>query len=198
MNLRHGSSQVVQHGVPRRFANRAGLTVLAQTRNGASGSRSIVTPSLSQKMTCKELLDKKKRMEHPDAYRDDIDTVQYCFTNDNVDELKGSVKIKKQWGLPVLNMQGNLVGVVTKHDLNTKDGVFVEEVMSSPVVAAHTDDTVSWAKSLMDKHKVKRVPVIDSRDGHCVGMICWDEIISPAARSSGDLLAEQGMMNIDM
>lgn len=138
--------------------------------------RSLPRSSLSTSMTCKELLDRKKAVEHPDAYREDVDTVLFCCTTDNVDELKGSVKIKKQWGLPVLNPQGNVVGVVTKHDLNTKDGTFVEDVMSSPPVAAHADDTLRWTLSLMDKYSVTRVPVITPGDGRCVGMICRDDI----------------------
>lgn len=155
---------------------RSGLKPLRNRARASGKIRSLPRPTVSTRMTCKELLDHKKAIEHPDAYREDIDTLQFCCMNDNVDELKGSVKIKKQWGLPVLNHLGNVVGVVTKHDLNTKDGIFVEDVMSSPPVAAHADDTLTWAVSLMNKYGVERLPVITSGDGHCVGMISREDI----------------------
>lgn len=172
--------------------------------------KSLPRSSVPMSMTCKELLDRKKAIEHPDAYRDDVDTLQFCCLNDNVDELKGSVKIKKQWGLPVLNPQGNVVGVVTKHDLHTKDGMFVEDVMSSPPVAVHADDSLGWAISLMDKYSVERLPVITSGDGHCVGMICRDDIecmivrgkkqkkILPQGAMAGSVEGAMRHHNIDM
>ena len=177
-----------------------------RTQSRCGMIKSLPRSSVPMSMTCKELLDRKKAIEHPDAYREDVDTVQFCCTNDNVDELKGSVKIKKQWGLPVLNPQGNVVGVVTKHDLNNKEGIFVEDVMSSPPVAAHADDTLSWAIGLMDKYSVERLPVITSGDGRCVGMICRDDIERMLLRgnkkmmSTGPMAVEGAMKhhNIDI
>ncbi|KAI8101565.1 hypothetical protein M9435_001669 [Picochlorum sp. BPE23] len=122
-------------------------------------------------MTLGELLDRKKKAEHPDAYRDHVDTLQYCHAEDNVDELKGSVKMKKQGALPVLDAQGGLIGVVTRFDLDTKDGVVVGDVMTTPPVVVRADDTVGSALSLMSAHKVKKLPVIDQGSGHCTGMV---------------------------
>lgn len=166
------------------FGNRSRVT---------EGIRSLPRSSVATSVTCKELLDRKKSIEHPDAFREDVDTLQFCCTNDNVDELKGSVKIKKQWALPVLNPQGNVVGVVTKHDLQNKEGIFVEDVMSSPPIAAHADDTLSWAISLMDKYSVERLPVITSGDGRCVGMICRDDIECMILRGKKNMMSTGAM-----
>jgi CBS domain-containing protein len=159
----------------------------------SEGIRSLPRSSVATSVTWKELLDRIKSIEHPDAFREHVDTLQFCCTNDNVDELKGSVKIKKQWGLPVLNPQGNVVGVVTKHDLHTKEGIFVEDVMSSPPVAAHADDTLSWAISLMDKYSVERLPVITSGDGRCVGMICRYDIECMILRGNKNMVSRGAM-----
>lgn len=177
----------------------------------SSGWRRSRDPLKKQKgplMTLGELLDRKKKAEHPDAYKDHVDTLQFCHSEDNVDELKGSVKMKKQGALPVLDGQGGLIGVVTRFDLDTKDGVIVGDVMTAPPVVVRADDTVGSALSLMNAYKVKKLPVIDEGTGHCAGMISELDVLPffnsrqarPTSPPAGEY--EDSMMahhhNIDM
>lgn len=117
-----------------------------------------------------------------------------CGPEDNVDELKGSLAIKKYGGLPVVDNDGKLVGVVSKTDWNTKEGDYVHEVMSTPPVAAKRSDNVTAAACLMLKYKVGRIPVVDD-EKHCVGMVTRNDVFTVLAVDSGN---EKEILNIDM
>jgi predicted transcriptional regulator len=122
--------------------------------------------------TCRDFLDHKRRLNHSHA-------VHYysCSPGDAVDAVLGSVKIKRQSGLPVIDPQERLVGIVTKHDLATKEGMLVEDVMSAPPVSIFDNARLGSALDLMSKYKVSRLPVVDEEDGKCVGIITADDIL---------------------
>lgn len=115
-----------------------------------------------------------------------------CQPMDNIDELKGSVAMKKVNALPVLNHENVLVGVVSKADLNL-DGSEVQDVMSTPPVAAKATDTATLAACLMLKYKIHHIPIVDDNK-KCVGIVTSSDIFSALAEDSGD----QEIMNIDM
>lgn len=115
-----------------------------------------------------------------------------CQPMDNIDELKGSVAMKKVNALPVLNHENVLVGVVSKADLNL-DGSEVQDVMSTPPVAAKANDTVTMAACLMIKHEIHHIPIVDDKN-KCIGIVTSSDIFSALAEDSGD----QEIMNIDM
>jgi CBS domain-containing protein len=82
--------------------------------------------------------------------------------------------------LPIVENQENkrLAGVVTDRDLVLKlmaDGLdpwttVVEGAISKPAVTCSPDDSYDEALHLMEKHRVKRVPVVDN-SGRVVGVI---------------------------
>lgn len=82
--------------------------------------------------------------------------------------------------LPIIENQENkkLTGVVTDRDLVLKlmaDGLdpwttAVECAMSKPALACSPDDGYDEALQLMERHQIKRVPVVD-RSGRVVGVI---------------------------
>lgn len=115
-----------------------------------------------------------------------------CQPMDNIDELKGSVAMKKVNALPVLNHEDVLVGVVSKADLNL-DGSEVQDVMSTPPVAAKVNDTVIMAACLMIKHEVHHIPIVDDNN-KCIGIVTSSDIFSALAEDNGG----QEIMNIDM
>jgi acetoin utilization protein AcuB len=87
--------------------------------------------------------------------------------------------------LPVVDAEGNLVGIITQSDLELffstapSPGVLkrqyrVDQVMQSPVVTVSPDFPLEEAANLMLQHKIGGIPVIEG--GTVVGMITESDI----------------------
>jgi acetoin utilization protein AcuB len=96
--------------------------------------------------------------------------------------------------LPVVDAEGNLVGVVTRNDLEIflskaeSPGVLkrqhrVDQVMSQEVVAVSPDCPLEEAASLMVKHKIGSLPVME--DEQVVGIITETDIFRQFAAVLG-------------
>jgi CBS-domain-containing membrane protein len=161
------------------------LFPLAQLRSSRAPRFSLRTT------TCRDFLDCKKDSRHPNASH-----YFSCSPGDVVDDVKGSVKLKKQNVLPVIDPENRLVGVVTKGDLTNRDGVLVQDVMTTPPVTIFDSDHLHSALDLMRKYNLTRLPVIDNTHGRCIGMITHDEIVVPV--DNGNLESLQRMESVDM
>lgn len=77
--------------------------------------------------------------------------------------------------LPVVNSDGQVVGILTRRDLQLAARYFhempaeVSEVMHAPVVTIAPDANLSTAADLMTEDRIGGLPVVDGR--HLVGMI---------------------------
>lgn len=94
--------------------------------------------------------------------------------------------------LPVVNAQGDVVGIVTRRDLQLAARFFHEapaeigEVMHAPVVTIAADASLSAAAERMMAERIGCLPVID--DGrHLAGMLTETDLF----RALRDLLAAQ-------
>ncbi|MEO5807833.1 CBS domain-containing protein [Devosia sp.] len=113
-------------------------------------------------------------------------------------------------GLPVIDDDGTMVGIVTEGDLidrmelghgpapelstqQARDDFIkshswrVQDVMSRPVVTVNEETTIEEIASLFSSRKIKRVPVI--REGHLVGVVSRADLIGIIARSKPSLIA---------
>ncbi len=75
-------------------------------------------------------------------------------------------------GMPVLDDEGRLVGIITGRDLRfcRDDSLLVRDVMTrNPIVETGTPSTSS-AREKFDKHRIEKLPVIDD-SGHLTGLI---------------------------
>lgn len=86
-------------------------------------------------------------------------------------------------GLPVVDANNHVLGVVTEFDLlkAVRDGkdlqtVKAEEIMGHPAVSVEEDDSIESVIDKMTTHHVIRVPVI--RNGKLVGVISRADILS--------------------
>jgi CBS domain-containing protein len=86
-------------------------------------------------------------------------------------------------GLPVVDAQGRVLGVVTEFDLlkAVQDGkdlqtVKAEEIMSRPAVCVEEEDSLEAVIAKMTTHNIIRVPVV--REGKLVGVIARADILS--------------------
>lgn len=82
-------------------------------------------------------------------------------------------------GIPVVDEQDKLVGIVTNRDLRFEKRMArpVAEVMtSSSIITAQPDTTMSQAEDILQEHKIEKLPVVDAR-GKLVGLITYKDII---------------------
>ncbi|MBI3795572.1 MAG: CBS domain-containing protein [Deltaproteobacteria bacterium] len=86
-------------------------------------------------------------------------------------------------GLPVVDAQGTVIGVVTEFDLlnAVREGkdlqtVKAAEIMGRPAVCVEEDETIDAVIAKMTTHHIIRVPVV--RGGKLVGVIARADILS--------------------
>src|SRR5690606_22729576 len=80
----------------------------------------------------------------------------------NVDELCGRYRIS---GVPVVDADGYLVGIVTNRDMRvvTDPNALVRDVMTPmPLVTAPVGVSKADALALLRRHKVQKLPLVDS------------------------------------
>ena len=118
-------------------------------------------------------------------------------------------------GMPVLDTDGRVVGVVSEADILAKEGdeqkqggflqwlidpadpwvaarfdaVTVGDAMSAPAQTILADRTVAEAATLMLDENVNRLPVVDT-DGKLIGLVSRGDLVRAFARSDEEILKE--------
>lgn len=78
-------------------------------------------------------------------------------------------------GVPVVDEQGQLLGVVTEADLISKQGKTATDIMSARVVTVHEATPVDEIAQILTSNRFKRVPVM--RDDKLVGIVSRADIV---------------------
>jgi len=81
-------------------------------------------------------------------------------------------------GIPIVDEQKRLVGIVTNRDLRfqTDGSAPLKSLMTSTgLVTAPVGTTLEEAEELLQKHKIEKLPVVD-RDGYLKGLITFKDI----------------------
>ncbi|MCW3102556.1 MAG: dehydrogenase [Bacteroidetes bacterium] len=89
------------------------------------------------------------------------------------------MKENKIGGIPVVNANRELIGIVTNRDLRFEKNVKrpVKEVMTSKnVVVAKVGTDLKKAEQILQNHKIEKLPVVD-RNNKLVGLITYRDII---------------------
>lgn len=63
------------------------------------------------------------------------------------------------------------------------DGMTVSDVMTPRVVSIGPDESIFEAAALIDRHGVRRLPVVDD-DGYLIGIVARSDLVRSMARSS--------------
>jgi CBS domain-containing protein len=93
--------------------------------------------------------------------------------------------------LPVLDLDGKLMGVITDRDiciaLGTRNwsarDLAVRDVAAKPVFTCGPEDDVHEGLKVMRQHKVRRVPAVNE-EGKLVGILCLNDIALRAERGN--------------
>jgi len=132
----------------------------------------------------------------------DVMTVDpaFCTPETSVEDA-AKLMVQHQCGeIPVVESHASLepIGVVTDRDIvcrlvaNGKNPLAysVEHCMSQPVVTVRTDMSLDEVVSTMEKHQIRRVPVVDAT-GACVGIIAQADVAwAEDEREVGKLVRE--------
>jgi CBS-domain-containing membrane protein len=78
-------------------------------------------------------------------------------------------------GLPVLNHEGDVVGMVSDFDLLARDGETAGEVMSPDVQTVSEDTDIREARALLIEQRLARLPVFRGRE--LVGIVSRGDIL---------------------
>jgi CBS-domain-containing membrane protein len=78
-------------------------------------------------------------------------------------------------GVPVIDQDGYMVGIVTQADIIGKEGDTVAAIMTKRVVSAREDTTVDEVAQVLTSNHFKRLPVL--RDERVVGVVSRADIV---------------------
>src|SRR5262249_6100860 len=85
--------------------------------------------------------------------------------------------------LPVFDPADQVIGVITDRDIvcrvvaegKNPMAYSAETCMSDPVVTVRADESLDEVVATMERHQIRRVPVVDDR-GSCVGIISQADV----------------------
>ena len=106
-----------------------------------------------------------------------------CSPDTTLDQVAKMVVQNNCGEIPVIDVNDHPVGVVTDRDIvcrvvaNGKNPMAhtAESCMSQPVVTVDANDTLDDVVATMEKHQIRRVPVVDER-GCCAGIISQADV----------------------
>jgi len=82
-------------------------------------------------------------------------------------------------GLPVVNANNVVMGVVTEYDVISKEGQTVGEIMTRGVISVTPDTDLEDVGHILVHERIKRLPVLDS--GRLVGIVSRADLVREVA-----------------
>ena len=106
-----------------------------------------------------------------------------CSPDATLDEVARLMLENDCGEIPVLDTSDRPIGVVTDRDIvcrvvaegKNPIAYTAESCMSGPVVTVRADAPLDDVLATMEKHQIRRVPVVDERDS-CVGIISQADV----------------------
>jgi len=144
----------------------------------------------------------------------DVMTTRVVFVRQNATYKNMAAELREHHisGLPVLDDEGKVVGLVSEADLLAKEaldgeipgrsgailsrreraratGETAADLMTRPPITITADDSAVQAARLMQGKRVKRLPVV-AADGHLIGIVSRVDVLSVYGRPDGDIKLE--------
>lgn len=104
-----------------------------------------------------------------------------CCASESIEEAAAVLAEKKISGLPVVDAQGYILGVLSEVDIITRHPGHktVGDVMTRTVIAVNEDTPIERIAAQIAQHRIKRVPV--TRDGVLVGIVTRSDLVRAMA-----------------
>lgn len=86
-------------------------------------------------------------------------------------------------GVPVIDKDGKIIGVITEADIirkATREGLHVADIMSPEPVVVDEETWIDQIARLLTERNIKRVPVM--HEGKLVGIVCRSDIVQAVAQ----------------
>ena len=121
-------------------------------------------------------------------------------------EMTTLLRARRVSGLPVVDTEGIVIGVVSETDLLTRAldrrpgrrshrkhvttaELTARDLMTHPAVTTSPDEPVASVARLMSVRKLRRLPVVDAQ-GHLAGIICRSDVLSVFSRPDEEIRRE--------
>ncbi|MFF8378434.1 CBS domain-containing protein [Streptomyces sp. NPDC015661] len=88
--------------------------------------------------------------------------------------------------VPVVDEDDHVVGVVSGSDLLTRHELTVRDLMTTPAVTVHAEETVADAARLMVRRGVERLPVVDEEE-RLVGIVTRRDLLRVYLRPDAEI-----------
>ncbi len=142
---------------------------IAMAREGGAG---VIHKNMPIEMQCDQV-ERVKRSENG------VITNPFFLHPDNyvyeADQLMGKYKIS---GVPIVDNDNKLVGIITNRDLRFMDdfNVKIDGVMTKEnLITVPVGTTLEEAREILRHHKVEKLPIVDS-EGKLLGLITFKDI----------------------
>jgi CBS domain-containing protein len=81
--------------------------------------------------------------------------------------------------VPVLDESGQVLGLVSEHDLLAKTGAVADELMTTAVITVSEDTPIEDIRHLLIDRRIRRVPVL--RGGELAGVVSRGDVVATMA-----------------
>ena len=101
----------------------------------------------------------------------------------SVQEVAQLLSRKNISGVPVIDKDGKMIGIVTEADIIGKvdrEGLRAADIMSPEIIAVDEETRVGEIAMHLTEHRIKRVPVV--QHGKLVGIVCRADIVHAVAQ----------------
>ncbi|MCZ0983227.1 CBS domain-containing protein [Streptomyces diastatochromogenes] len=89
-------------------------------------------------------------------------------------------------GVPVMDEDDHVVGVVSESDLLARHEFTARDLMTTPAVTVHAEETVADAARLMVRRGVERLPVVDEEE-RLVGIVTRRDLLCVYLRPDAEI-----------
>jgi CBS-domain-containing membrane protein len=97
------------------------------------------------------------------------------FVDQSVDRVARELDKNAISGMPVVNADGALVGMVSEYDIISKRGKTAGDIMSRGVISVDADAEAEQVATIVSMHGIRRVPVV--RDGELIGIVSRADLV---------------------
>ena len=97
--------------------------------------------------------------------------------DNNISDVKRIITEKSISGIPVVNKNNQILGIITNRDLrfNLNDKIKVKDLMTKDVITIRQGYTSLSAKKLLHKHRIEKLIVTNNKN-QCIGLITVKDI----------------------